>query len=399
VPASDGGAPILDYTVTASPGGTQATSTTTSASVAPLNHGVPYTFTVTARNAAGSSPASTPSAPATPTAPLVGSGSVYYISPSGNDSAAGGLATPWATFMQSLPKLLAGDTLIVRSGLYSETVSYPPTRNGTAANRIIIQNYPGERPVICGFLHLTNISFWTFDGLNITWPPGGNSATHMVKLGTGDSWHLTNSELWGASSYACLHVNQNPVNFLVDYCYIHDNPGPHGTNNQDHCIYVDPGPTSNGTIERNVLANAPFGRGVKIGLPSSKDPTVIGNVTIRYNTCYNNGGPANIQLSYTASNNTIYRNILQKPRSISTTNITLNTSSGTGNIAYDNVAWESSGVMPASSVHLTDGGGNFVANPQFVAFSTNDNHAWNVASTLDWHPQNTAVQAYGRYAP
>ena len=65
-PASNGGAPITQYTVTSSPGGFVCTSATTSCTVNGLTNGSPYTFTVTATNGAGTGPASSASAPATP---------------------------------------------------------------------------------------------------------------------------------------------------------------------------------------------------------------------------------------------------------------------------------------------------------------------------------------------
>ena len=68
-PTSSGGSPITGYTVTASPGG--ATCTTTGATtcvVTGLTNGTAYTFTVTAANADGIGPASTPSFPVTPVA-------------------------------------------------------------------------------------------------------------------------------------------------------------------------------------------------------------------------------------------------------------------------------------------------------------------------------------------
>ncbi len=73
-PVDDGGVPITGYTVTASPGPRTCTTTTlTSCTVTGLTNGVSYTFTVTATNARGTSPASAPSAaviPATvPSAP------------------------------------------------------------------------------------------------------------------------------------------------------------------------------------------------------------------------------------------------------------------------------------------------------------------------------------------
>lgn len=67
-PASTGGRPIIDYTVTSSPGSRTCTTATTSCLVTGLVNGTAYTFTVTARNSVGSSSASSPSSAVTPSA-------------------------------------------------------------------------------------------------------------------------------------------------------------------------------------------------------------------------------------------------------------------------------------------------------------------------------------------
>jgi hypothetical protein len=65
-PASDGGSPIISYTVTSSPGGLTGTGSTSPIIVTGLTNGTLYTFTVTATNAVGTSTASSPSNSVTP---------------------------------------------------------------------------------------------------------------------------------------------------------------------------------------------------------------------------------------------------------------------------------------------------------------------------------------------
>jgi hypothetical protein len=75
-PASDGGAPILLYTVTSTPGGLTASDRTSPITVTGLTNGTAYTFTVTATNTAGTSAPSAASNSVTPvaTVPLAPSG-------------------------------------------------------------------------------------------------------------------------------------------------------------------------------------------------------------------------------------------------------------------------------------------------------------------------------------
>jgi hypothetical protein len=72
-PSSDGGSPIISYTVTSNPDGVIATGTSTSIPVTGLTNGTSYTFSVVATNAVGNSlpsPASNAVTPSTAAPPL-----------------------------------------------------------------------------------------------------------------------------------------------------------------------------------------------------------------------------------------------------------------------------------------------------------------------------------------
>lgn len=68
-PVDNGGQPVLDYTVTASPGGATKTGTGSPLTVTGLMAGTSYTFTVKARNSVGTGDPSAASNAVTPTAP------------------------------------------------------------------------------------------------------------------------------------------------------------------------------------------------------------------------------------------------------------------------------------------------------------------------------------------
>ena len=100
----DGGSPILDYTVTASPGGITATGSSSPITVIGLTSGASYTFTVAARNLVGTGLSSASSSPATriwsvPDAPTIGT------------ATAGGAGTLQAT-VTFTPPVWGGGTAI-----------------------------------------------------------------------------------------------------------------------------------------------------------------------------------------------------------------------------------------------------------------------------------------------
>lgn len=75
----------------------------------------------------------------------------YYCSPAGSGTTCS-LGSPCG-LQAGLDKAVGGDTLYLRSGTYSG--KFTATNSGTLGNRITIQNYPTEVPVIDGYVTTT----------------------------------------------------------------------------------------------------------------------------------------------------------------------------------------------------------------------------------------------------
>lgn len=306
-------------------------------------------------------------------------GTTYYVAPSGSDAAAGTAEAPFRTVEHGLRALAAGDLLLVRQGTYNERITSPPIASGSAAEPIQVRAYPGEKPVVSGLLWLKNASYWHISGLNVTWSPSNSSSEHMVKFTNGTGWVYSDSEVWGARSYAAILVAGTASQWTITGNHVHDTYPANGTN-QDHLIYANAG-TGGGVIERNLLVGSANGRAVKIG-PSSPSSGVVENVTVRYNTMYGNTGPSNVQLAWGSSNNEIYGNILVRPAP-NRSNVTAFELTGSDNIVHDNLGWETPRIADAVP-GIVDGGGNLTADPQFVG--------------EDLVPQSSTAQAYGHLA-
>ncbi|MCC6750432.1 MAG: right-handed parallel beta-helix repeat-containing protein [Deltaproteobacteria bacterium] len=75
-------------------------------------------------------------------------GKTYYVAPGGTDTNPGTQALPFKTLQKGGSALAAGDRLVVRGGLYAETVTF--SRSGSAAQPIQIVAFSGETPVVEG---------------------------------------------------------------------------------------------------------------------------------------------------------------------------------------------------------------------------------------------------------
>jgi uncharacterized repeat protein (TIGR02059 family) len=84
-------------------------------------------------------------------------GTTYYVSPTGNDAAAGTFAAPWATWSRAMTAVYPGDIVYFRGGVYPISahiyLTSDYTRSGTHGHPISYMAYPGEVPIFDGTTH------------------------------------------------------------------------------------------------------------------------------------------------------------------------------------------------------------------------------------------------------
>jgi hypothetical protein len=77
------------------------------------------------------------------------SGKTYYVATDGNDTNNGSIDAPWATVQHAADAVAAGDTVLVRGGVYNAYAGFK--KSGSAASGFItFANYPGETATIDG---------------------------------------------------------------------------------------------------------------------------------------------------------------------------------------------------------------------------------------------------------
>jgi hypothetical protein len=148
----NGGSPIMSYIVTPYVGTTAQTATTvsgsppaTGATISGLVNGTAYTFTVTARNAIGSSPPSSPSNTVTPTATV---SAAFVQQVSAHRPGVASLALTAAS------PITSGNRLVVEVGMWSGAGSTAASVTDSAGNRYV-------KLLSFTALDATEMSVWT----------------------------------------------------------------------------------------------------------------------------------------------------------------------------------------------------------------------------------------------
>jgi hypothetical protein len=105
-------------------------------------------------------------------------GSVYYVDNSENSKCNnipgfGGELNPWCTIQYGIENISGGDELIVKKGVYNETIIIAGP-NGNANKSTVVKSYPGHKPklrgnnVNTGRIKLVGAGFMKLSGFEIT---------------------------------------------------------------------------------------------------------------------------------------------------------------------------------------------------------------------------------------
>jgi hypothetical protein len=315
-------------------------------------------------------------------------GKAYYLSPSGNDGAAGTYAAPWKTITAAAKKMAPGDVAYLRGGTYSGQAQI--NTSGTATAPITFTAFPGESPLIVepatsgADLDTVRVygSYVVLDHLRVTDQNSVGQAIWIADQATAVT--VQYCEVFGSHGQGILISGNGNTIYRND---IHDN-GSHAP--FDHGIYCDGG---NNVIRSNTI-HGNFTWGVQVYNGYTSGPIGVGHNLVESNYIWGNGAgstaaqagsPAGGMVIGNASNATTVRNniicgnaqygvylIDSEPQNAFTGNVSCYNAKGgfymrypgagntmTGNISYNDGAFalsSTSGVASDNNYYFTSSG-------------------------------------------
>jgi hypothetical protein len=85
----------------------------------------------------------------------------YYVAPWGSDDSSDTFARPWTTINMAASTMIAGDSVLIRAGIYKEGIN--PANSGTGSDPITYAAYDNEEVIVEGGEAVTN---WIMDSGN-----------------------------------------------------------------------------------------------------------------------------------------------------------------------------------------------------------------------------------------
>lgn len=232
-----------------------------------------------------------PPAPEPPPPPAVAD---YWVAPSGDDSSPGTLEQPFRTIQRAANAVVAGDTVVVRDGTYTDTTTdtcgYPTVvclhRGGTAAAHVTFRAehrwgaiVDGQNARPNGFTWSAGAGYVDVDGFlvkSLRTSGGSVSAYELFNGGVGSRILNCRTEDIGRSVTSTTNgqvgVFTTANDVTVEGCYFRDIGRLNNDQQHDHGIYLNDG--DNVTIRGNYFED--FLRGWAVQLyPGSEAGTVI----------------------------------------------------------------------------------------------------------------------------
>jgi hypothetical protein len=223
-------------------------------------------------------------------------GPVLYVAPNGTDGAAGTEAAP-TTLTSAISRITPGGTIYLRGGTYrhTQTVTIPPTNNGTAGDRTELAAYPGETPVLNFSAQgesssnrglAVNGSYWHVKGIvveragdNGIFVGGSNNIFERTVTRFNRDTGLQLSRMASDTP-----SSQWPSNNLILSAESHDNADSDGEDADGFAAKLTSGP---GNVFRYAVAHNNIDDGWDLYTKTDTGP--IGAVTIEDSLAYKNG--------------------------------------------------------------------------------------------------------------
>jgi parallel beta-helix repeat protein len=236
----------------------------------------------------GTSPSNPSPTPSTPTAPSPStpspSGSVFYVSTSGNDANPGTQSSPLRTIKRGLGVLKAGNTLFIRGGTYSEILqTHTGTKFpvGTSWNTpVTVAAYTGETVILRGAIDIGIASpptqYVIFDGINID---ATNEESGLALTGGSHHIRFQNFEIKNPQVNGIQLTWHNGGSTYNEFrnCHIHDT----GKSGKGHGIYIE---TSNNLIDGcDLHDNYRYGLQIYDGYNQASNFNIIRNNHVHQN--------------------------------------------------------------------------------------------------------------------
>ncbi|MGA1842245.1 MAG: right-handed parallel beta-helix repeat-containing protein [bacterium] len=167
----------------------------------------------------------------------------FYVATDGSDSSGdGSIGNPWATIQKAADNVSAGDTVMIREGIYRPNPNIFIPASGTSGNKITFRAYPGETVIIDGencynspgpdgrgfhgiitiqgkdYIRLENLTFRNNDyGWCVL-------IEHKIADSTDPASHieLVNLDCSNTPVSEGIQIRGHSTNIVIDNCKVHD---------------------------------------------------------------------------------------------------------------------------------------------------------------------------------